>query len=227
MSPSSVTVVSSIFVLAGAASPTSSAIQTARSLSPFCAPLVLNRAITLGVSGAKIVAGFSFGPVANTASTSHLRRAPPRRRSSFQLPKLMFVSLVLLLFPTGYGRCVPVQAFVPGQGLFLKTPRRVVPTFECIFALESPAEFRRSGSAAPLAKRRQPDSLGLRPRSNIVPTGSYENHGYEDPEPDSVFCCCRVRRPPRAVDSARAADEWFVMGEQTINATDPSVEIKS
>ena len=30
-----------------------------------------------------------------------------------------------------------------------------------------------------------------------------------------------------AVDSARAADEWFVMGEQTLNATDPSVEIKS
>ena len=29
-----------------------------------------------------------------------------------------------------------------------------------------------------------------------------------------------------AVDSARA-DEWFVMGEQTINSTDPSVEIKT
>ena len=30
-----------------------------------------------------------------------------------------------------------------------------------------------------------------------------------------------------AVSSARAADEWFVMGEQTINSTDPSVEIKT
>ena len=30
-----------------------------------------------------------------------------------------------------------------------------------------------------------------------------------------------------AVGSARAADQWFVMGEQTLNATDPSVEIKS
>src|SRR4026207_2538590 len=27
--------------------------------------------------------------------------------------------------------------------------------------------------------------------------------------------------------AARAADEWFVMGEQTINSTDPSVEIKT
>ena len=30
-----------------------------------------------------------------------------------------------------------------------------------------------------------------------------------------------------AVGTARAADEWFVMGEQTINSTDPSVEIKT
>ena len=30
-----------------------------------------------------------------------------------------------------------------------------------------------------------------------------------------------------AVGSARAADEWFVMGEQTLKSADPSVEIKS
>ena len=30
-----------------------------------------------------------------------------------------------------------------------------------------------------------------------------------------------------AVGSARAADEWFVLGEQTLKSTDPSVEIKS
>ena len=30
-----------------------------------------------------------------------------------------------------------------------------------------------------------------------------------------------------AVGSARAADQWFVMGEQTLNATDPSAEIKT
>ena len=30
-----------------------------------------------------------------------------------------------------------------------------------------------------------------------------------------------------AVGTARAADQWFVMGEQTLNATDPSVEIKT
>ena len=29
------------------------------------------------------------------------------------------------------------------------------------------------------------------------------------------------------VATARAGDEWFVMGEQTINSTDPSVEIKT
>ena len=29
------------------------------------------------------------------------------------------------------------------------------------------------------------------------------------------------------VGSARAGDEWFVMGEQTINSTDPSAEIKT
>ena len=30
-----------------------------------------------------------------------------------------------------------------------------------------------------------------------------------------------------AVGTARAGDEWFVMGEQTINSTDPSAEIKT
>ena len=30
-----------------------------------------------------------------------------------------------------------------------------------------------------------------------------------------------------AVGSARAANEWFVLGEQTLKAADPSVEIKS
>ena len=30
-----------------------------------------------------------------------------------------------------------------------------------------------------------------------------------------------------AVGSARAADEWFVMGEQTLKSADPSVEIKT
>ena len=30
-----------------------------------------------------------------------------------------------------------------------------------------------------------------------------------------------------AVNSARAADEWFVMGQQTLNAADSSAEIKS
>ena len=30
-----------------------------------------------------------------------------------------------------------------------------------------------------------------------------------------------------AVGSARAADEWFVLGEKTIKSADPSVEIKS
>ena len=30
-----------------------------------------------------------------------------------------------------------------------------------------------------------------------------------------------------AVGSARAADEWFVLSEQTIKSADPSVEIKS
>ena len=29
------------------------------------------------------------------------------------------------------------------------------------------------------------------------------------------------------VGTARAADQWFVMGEQTLNATDPSAEIKT
>ena len=29
------------------------------------------------------------------------------------------------------------------------------------------------------------------------------------------------------VGSARAGDQWFVMGEQTLNATDPSAEIKT
>jgi hypothetical protein len=30
-----------------------------------------------------------------------------------------------------------------------------------------------------------------------------------------------------AASSARAADQWFVMGEQTLKSTDPSVEIKT
>jgi len=30
-----------------------------------------------------------------------------------------------------------------------------------------------------------------------------------------------------AVSSARAADQWFVMGQRTLNATDPSAEIKT
>jgi len=30
-----------------------------------------------------------------------------------------------------------------------------------------------------------------------------------------------------AVGSARAADQWFVMGEQTLNSADSSAEIKS
>ena len=30
-----------------------------------------------------------------------------------------------------------------------------------------------------------------------------------------------------AVDSARAADEWFVLGQQALKSTDPSAEIKS
>lgn len=30
-----------------------------------------------------------------------------------------------------------------------------------------------------------------------------------------------------AVGTARAADQWFVMGEQTLNSADPSVEIKT
>ena len=30
-----------------------------------------------------------------------------------------------------------------------------------------------------------------------------------------------------AVNSAKAADEWFVLGQQTLKAADPSVEIKS
>jgi hypothetical protein len=30
-----------------------------------------------------------------------------------------------------------------------------------------------------------------------------------------------------AVNSAKAADEWFVLGQQTLKSTDPSVEIKS
>ena len=30
-----------------------------------------------------------------------------------------------------------------------------------------------------------------------------------------------------AVGSARAADQWFVMGEQTLNSADPSAEIKT
>ena len=43
----------------------------------------------------------------------------------------------------------------------------------------------------------------------------------------AVFAVAFVTLMFGAVDSATAADEWFVLGEQTINSADPSVEIKS
>ena len=43
----------------------------------------------------------------------------------------------------------------------------------------------------------------------------------------AVFVVASVVLMFGAVGSARAADEWFVLGEQTIKSADPSVEIKS
>ncbi len=43
----------------------------------------------------------------------------------------------------------------------------------------------------------------------------------------AVFVVAFVALMFGAVDSATAADEWFVLGQQTINSADPSVEIKS
>jgi hypothetical protein len=43
----------------------------------------------------------------------------------------------------------------------------------------------------------------------------------------AVFVVAVVALMFGAVDTAKAADEWFVLGQQTIKATDPSVEIKS
>src|ERR1035441_3848702 len=63
VSPSAFIDFSSIFVSFGATSPTSSAIQTPRSLSPSCRPLVLNKAKIFGVSAANVVVGSSSGPV--------------------------------------------------------------------------------------------------------------------------------------------------------------------
>jgi hypothetical protein len=43
----------------------------------------------------------------------------------------------------------------------------------------------------------------------------------------AVFVVAVVVLMVGAVDSASAADEWFVLGQQTIKSADPSVEIKS
>ena len=43
----------------------------------------------------------------------------------------------------------------------------------------------------------------------------------------AVFVVASVVLMVGAVDSATAADEWFVLGQQTIKSADPSVEIKS
>ena len=43
----------------------------------------------------------------------------------------------------------------------------------------------------------------------------------------AVFVVAFVVLMVGAVDSATAADEWFVLGQQTIKSADPSVEIKS
>ena len=43
----------------------------------------------------------------------------------------------------------------------------------------------------------------------------------------AVFAAAFVVLMFGAVDSAKAADEWFELGQQTINSADPSVEIKS
>ncbi len=43
----------------------------------------------------------------------------------------------------------------------------------------------------------------------------------------AVFVVAVVALMFGAVDTAKAADEWFVLGQTTIKASDPSVEIKS
>jgi hypothetical protein len=43
----------------------------------------------------------------------------------------------------------------------------------------------------------------------------------------AVFVVAAVVLMVGAVDSATAADEWFVLGQQTIKSADPSAEIKS
>jgi hypothetical protein len=43
----------------------------------------------------------------------------------------------------------------------------------------------------------------------------------------AVFVVAFVVLMVGAVDSATAADEWFVLGQQTIKSTDPSASIKS
>ena len=43
----------------------------------------------------------------------------------------------------------------------------------------------------------------------------------------AIFVVAFVVLMVGAVDSAKAADEWFVLGQQTIKSTDPSAEIKT
>ena len=43
----------------------------------------------------------------------------------------------------------------------------------------------------------------------------------------AVFVVAAVVLMVGVVDSAKAADEWFVLGQQTIKSADPSAEIKS
>ena len=43
----------------------------------------------------------------------------------------------------------------------------------------------------------------------------------------AVFVVAFVVLMVGAVDTAKAADEWFVLGQQTLKSTDPSAEIKS
>src|SRR5207247_8933508 len=70
VSPSTSSIVSRTFVFAGATSPTSSAINTPRILSPSFAPLVLNMAYTCGASAANVVVSFPFGLVVIVALTT-------------------------------------------------------------------------------------------------------------------------------------------------------------
>ena len=44
---------------------------------------------------------------------------------------------------------------------------------------------------------------------------------------DWRFSCCCVPGLAGALRSARAADEWFVLGEKTLKTVDPSTEIKA